>query len=40
MVQPTLGVIFDNRDFSPDVLVTEARAGIQTLFSDWDVYHH
>ena len=33
----TLGVIFGNRDFFPDQLVTEARADIHTLFSRLDV---
>ncbi|MEZ5327219.1 MAG: L-fucose/L-arabinose isomerase family protein [Verrucomicrobiales bacterium] len=30
---PTLGVIYGNRDFFPDQLVTEARADIAALFS-------
>jgi len=30
---PVLGVIYGNRDFFPDVLVTEARADITKLFS-------
>ncbi len=30
---PTLGVIYGNRDFFPDKLVTEARADIQALFT-------
>ncbi len=30
---PTLGVIYGNRDFFPDVLVTEARADIAKLFA-------
>ena len=30
---PTLGVIYGNRDFFPDQLVTEARADIAKLFS-------
>lgn len=30
---PTLGVIFGNRDFFPDQLVTEARADIDKLFA-------
>lgn len=30
---PTLGVIYGNRDFFPDILVTEARADIAKLFS-------
>ncbi len=33
MKQTTLGVIFGNRDFFPDHLVTEARADIQALFA-------
>lgn len=31
-VSPTLGVIYGNRDFFPDLLVAEARADILTLF--------
>jgi L-fucose isomerase-like protein len=31
---PTLGVIYGNRDFFPDLLVTEARADIAALFSE------
>src|SRR5215471_15687934 len=30
--QPVLGVIYGNRDFFPDILVTEARADIAKLF--------
>ena len=30
---PTLGVIYGNRDFFPDILVTEARADIAKLFA-------
>lgn len=30
---PVLGVIYGNRDFFPDVLVTEARADIEKVFS-------
>src|SRR5512140_566493 len=30
---PTLGVIYGNRDFFPDVLVTEARSDIAKLFA-------
>jgi len=30
---PTLGVIYGNRDFFPDHLVTEARADIATVFA-------
>lgn len=33
MKQFTLGVIFGNRDFFPDQLITEARADIQSLFT-------
>jgi L-fucose isomerase-like protein len=31
---PTLGVIYGNRDFFPDLLVTEARADIAALFAE------
>ena len=31
--EPTLGVLYGNRDFFPDQLVTEARADIAALFS-------
>ena len=31
--KPTLGVIYGNRDFFPDLLVTEARADMARLFS-------
>src|SRR5690606_24187105 len=31
--QPVLGVIYGNREFFPDQLVTEARADIATLFN-------
>ena len=34
MKQFTLGVIFGNRDFFPDQLITEARADIKTLFTE------
>ena len=34
MKQFTMGVIFGNRDFFPDQLVTEARADIETLFAE------
>jgi L-fucose isomerase-like protein len=34
MKQFTMGVIFGNRDFFPDQLVTEARTDIETLFAD------
>lgn len=37
MPRATLGVIFGNRDFFPDQLVTEARADIQALFGQMDV---
>ncbi|RIK41344.1 MAG: fucose isomerase, partial [Chloroflexi bacterium] len=37
MPRATLGVIFGNRDFFPDQLVTEARADIQTLFGPLDI---
>ncbi len=33
----TLGVIFGNRDFFPDHLVTEARQDIQDLFQELDI---
>ncbi|MBN1305460.1 MAG: L-fucose/L-arabinose isomerase family protein [Anaerolineales bacterium] len=33
----TLGVIFGNRDFFPDHLVTEARKDIQDLFQELDI---
>ncbi|MCK4853225.1 MAG: L-fucose/L-arabinose isomerase family protein [Bacteroidales bacterium] len=33
----TLGVIFGNRDFFPDHLVTEARKDINKLFTDLDI---
>jgi len=33
----TLGVIFGNRDFFPDHLVTEARKDIQTLFKEFKI---
>ncbi len=33
----TMGVIFGNRDFFPDVLVTEARADIEKLFAEMDI---
>ncbi|MFN3408775.1 MAG: fucose isomerase, partial [Limisphaerales bacterium] len=31
---PTLGVIYGNRDFFPDALVTEARADLAKLFAE------
>jgi L-fucose isomerase-like protein len=34
---PTLGVIYGNRDFFPDHLVTEARADIAKLFQRLDI---
>lgn len=37
MPRATLGVIFGNRDFFPDQLVTEARGDIQTLFAQMDI---
>jgi L-fucose isomerase-like protein len=37
MTRMTLGVIFGNRDFFPDHLVTEARTDIRTLFSELDI---
>ena len=37
MSRTTLGVIFGNRDFFPDHLVTEARKDIQDLFQDLDI---
>ncbi len=33
----TLAVIFGNRDFFPDNLVTEARQDIQTVFQEYDI---
>jgi L-fucose isomerase-like protein len=36
-VKTTLGVIFGNRDFFPDHLVTEARKDIQTLFQELEI---
>jgi L-fucose isomerase-like protein len=38
MARMTLGVIFGNRDFFPDHLVTEARADIRALFSELDIH--
>ncbi len=37
MPRATLGVIFGNRDFFPDQLVTEARADILSLFGRLDI---
>ncbi|MEZ4767807.1 MAG: L-fucose/L-arabinose isomerase family protein [Caldilineales bacterium] len=37
MKQFTLGVIFGNRDFFPDQLITEARSDIATLFAEMDI---
>jgi L-fucose isomerase-like protein len=37
MKQTTLGVIFGNRDFFPDHLVTKARKDIQDLFQEFDI---
>jgi L-fucose isomerase-like protein len=37
MAHATLGVIFGNRDFFPDVLVTEARRDLEALFRSLDV---
>jgi L-fucose isomerase-like protein len=37
MARMTLGVIFGNRDFFPDHLVTEARSDIRALFADLDI---
>jgi len=37
MSNPTLGVIFGNRDFFPDQLVTEARSDIQKLFKSFNI---
>jgi L-fucose isomerase-like protein len=34
---PTLGVIYGNRNFFPDVLITEARADIAKLFEKLDI---
>jgi L-fucose isomerase-like protein len=37
-MQPnTIGVIFGNRDFFPDQLITEARADIEALFAELDI---
>jgi L-fucose isomerase-like protein len=37
MPNTTLGVIYGNRDFFPDHLVTEARADIASLFAELDI---
>jgi L-fucose isomerase-like protein len=37
MSRTTLGVIFGNRDFFPDHLVTEARTEIQDLFQEFEI---
>ena len=37
MARMTLGVIFGNRDFFPDHLVTEARRDISALFAELDI---
>jgi L-fucose isomerase-like protein len=37
MARMTLGVIFGNRDFFPDHLVTEARADVRALFAELGV---
>ena len=37
MPTATLGVIYGNRDFFPDHLVTEARADIASLFAELDI---
>ena len=34
---PVLGVIYGNRDFFPDQLVTEARADIAKLFAKFGI---
>ena len=34
---PTLGVIYGNRDFFPDQLVTEARADLAKVFAKYDI---
>ena len=36
-MKSTLGVIFGNRDFFPDHLVTEARKDIHKLFADLEI---
>jgi L-fucose isomerase-like protein len=37
MARATLGVIVGNRDFFPDILVTEARADVLALFGEMDI---
>ncbi len=37
MKQFTMGVIFGNRDFFPDQLITEARADIESLFTEMGI---
>src|SRR5215831_9106384 len=37
MAQATLGVIIGNRDFFPDVLVSEARRDLLALFAELDI---
>jgi len=37
MARATLGVIIGNRDFFPDVLVTEARADVLSVFAEMDI---
>jgi len=37
MARATLGVIVGNREFFPDVLVTEARADVLALFKEMDI---
>ncbi len=37
MKQFTMGVIFGNRDFFPDKLITEARADITVLFNEMNI---
>ena len=39
MNKSTFGVIFGNRDFFPDHLVTEARGDIQKLFKEFGIEH-
>ena len=37
MAAQTLGVIYGNRDFFPDVLISEARKDIAKLFADYNI---
>ena len=37
MSKATLGVIIGNRDFFPDILVTESRKDLETLATDLDI---